>query len=459
MKKTLIAIFVILTIVAMIPIIGNKLVTDTLDTKIKSLESKGVRVKNSSENISYLKTSRHYEFLVEDTDKFLNYLSKYSREQLPPHTNALVSGTLVGVDLKYSNIPLSEDVSLDIYPLALSKNIMNDLKDKDEDFANYIGQFLKSKGILYHIDYNIISTDFRGFVKDIDENYTLKNNASIALNIADTNFEGSGDLIAPSHLTVLSKKTKLKILNSEEEISIDIDNFRSSSKFDNKNTYLLSANLDSLLINLKAPNRKKETINTSKVNVNISSNTQGKKAEINTKLSFDNMQLQLNNSDLNATSFNYDVAITELDKFIYEELRVLVSKSKVVNSKSLDSSIREAMIKLLSKGMKINIVDLSLININLDGEDLRGLKIKSDIKLIEDKHLAAKMMFSSLFILPNVDLDLKSKISKKILNEIVSNINLPISIVDYSKSTGEDAVLDLVYKRGSLKINGKSIIN
>ena len=199
-KKIIIILFVIVSLIALIPIVGNSLVKDALDKKLDNLESQGINILKNEEDISYLETSRHYEFVVSDTQKFLEYLQKYSREQLPPYTNALVGGTIVGMDLQYSNIPFSKAVSVDIYPLSLSDEVMIELKENDEKFAEYIKYFLFKKGLLYHIDYNIVTQYFDGYIKDVHENYTLENNAKVIVEIINTKFKGNGDLIAPASL-------------------------------------------------------------------------------------------------------------------------------------------------------------------------------------------------------------------------------------------------------------------
>ncbi|MDQ7060352.1 MAG: hypothetical protein Q9M43_04205 [Sulfurimonas sp.] len=457
-KKIIIFLLIIIAIVAMIPIIGNTLVKETLDKKLQNLESKGIKVTKSDEDVSYLETSRHYEFLLQDSEKFLHYLQKYSDKQLPPYTNALINGTLLGVDLKYSNIPFSKAVSLDIYPLALADELMQDIRVNDSEFSKYIEQFLFQKGLLYHIDYEIVSKVFSGYLKDVNENYTLKNHSQAVLTIKGTTFNGNGDLIAPSSLHVNSQKVHIEFFNLEEEMSIDLDTFSFSSSFENQTTYVSSSLLESLKINLKIKNKKTQNINISKIYMNISSNTQNEKAEINTKLSFENFDTQLKNLDINATDFNYDVAVSEMDKIEFEKLRILVSKAKSSNSVDINKEITDAVIDLLAKGLRLNVIDFSAKKIIINNENVNGFVISSELEVKEDKHLAGKMMFTPLLILGNIDFDFKSKISKKILEVLMANSPLSFSIDKYIKTTKDELELDVSYKQGSLKINGKTLL-
>lgn len=457
-KKIIIFFFIVAIILAMVPIIGNTLVKDTIESKLKILESKGLEVVVSDENVGYLETSRHYEFLVENSTRFLSYLETYSDEQLPPYTEALIGGTKVGIDLTYSNIPFSKAISLDVYPLSLPDTTMKDLESKDAAFSAYIEKFLFRKGLLYHIDYELMSKDFKGYIKDVNENYTMQNNAKIILKLTNTTFYGNGDLIAPSSLHMHSKKLVVKFLNKDEEMSINIDDLASSSTFENQTTYVSSSTLDTLHINLKQRNGEEESIDISKIYINISSNTQNEKAEINTKLSFEEMQTYFNTSEINASRFNYDFSVSNMDKKSFDALRVAISKVKHTNTNDLNAEIKDEMIRLLSKGIKVNISDLSIKNMNINTQDIKGFSISSEINLKEDSNLATKMMFSPLLILGNVEFDFKSKISKNILDVIISSSPVLGMLTPHIKVNKDEVELDILYKKGSLKVNGKTVL-
>lgn len=379
MKKIIISILIIISIVAALPILGNKIIEETLDKKIAKLESKGVEVLKKEHDSGYLNTSRHYEFID--------------------------NGNKYGLDLKYSNIPLTEDVTLELYPLSAPKNILDDLSQKDKGFAQYVEKFLENKGILYHLDYNLISGEFNGSVKDIDESYTMKNNSKLIVKVFGTKFKGKGDLRSPSTMQTSSKKIKLEVKDARDIMAIDISN----------------AYLDA------------------------SSNFSAQKAQIASKFYFDTIFLKSNNRELNATSFNYDINISNMDKQAYKEF---------ISSKQSEKTL----IKLFSKGIDIDIGDLSLKNAHLNQENLKGFKISSDMQLEKDKNLGLKMKISPLLALPNLEIDFKSKISQKIVAEIIKNSLIPNTFIKYQTSSGDDVVFDISYQQGVLVVNGKTIL-
>jgi len=456
-KSLIIFSFVCIGLICIIPIIGNTLIKETLEFNIKKLESHGIQIIKSDETTSYLETAREYEFLLKDSEKFMHYLEKYSNEQLPPYTHSLLSGTKIGVFLKYSNIPFFNTISLDVYPLTLSPNVMNDLEVKDQDFLKDIEVFLQKKGFLYHIDYELISNEFSGYIKDVDENYILKNNAQVIMKIEGTTFNGNGDLIAPSSLQFLSKNIDMRVLNVDEQMSFSIENFSAASNFENQTTYLSSYKLDNLMVVLQQVNAQKEQMDISKMYLNLSSNTQNELAEINTKLSFEEMYIQKKDLDINASNFNYDIAVSKMDKRAFKELTYLISQAKSSHTNN-DKNIEKTVIDLLAKGLQLNVIDLSLKKIIFNNDDLKGFTISSELELEEDPYLASKIIISPLLVVGNIDFDFQSKISKKILDTFVASIPVPLAVDKYIQSINDEVDLNVSYRQGSLKINGQTLL-
>ncbi len=455
MKKISIFLLVILIGLAVLPIIGNKLIKETLDSKVELLQSNGIELRDSSVESGYLNSSRHYEFMISDTNKFLKYLSKYSDKQLPAYTTALLNGTVIATDFKYSNIPFSEAVKVDIYPLTLSDELIKGLKESDDSFAQYVKKFIAQKGILYHINYNIVSQNFDGFIKDIDEEHTMNNGAKLFIKIKKAIFNGNGSLIAPATLQVSSDTIALKILNTVEEISIEFNKLNTASTFNSQTTYLTSAKLESLIIHLNDDKGDKGSIKIVDSFVNVSLNTQGSKAEFNSKSSFSKIFIESNKLHLKASSFNYDIAVFGVDKDALEELRVLLSKAKVLGSIDLATNVVNSSIRLLSKGLNLTIADLSMNNINLDGNDLDGFKIKTELIVKEDKKLAKNIKYSPMYIAKNIDFDFNLKVSKKIFIKILSMQPMMVLAQSYAKDAGDDLIFDVTLKNNKLKVNDK----
>ena len=458
LKKFIIFMLVAVVLAAALPIIGNKLVQNRLEDRLTTLSSYGLEVSKAETESSYLSTKKHFEFLLRDADKFVEYLNKYSDQQIPPYVNAAFEGVLIGADVEYSNIPMSKAVSVDIYPLSLSQNMMSSIKEDDLDFHNYLEKFLHSKGILYHINYNIVSEDFDGFIQDIKENHTLKDGTKLSLNLLNATFSGNGELIAPNSVISDIETINLAIDSAKTKVTFTLDGFSSSSNFESKSTYLSGANLSSfkLIVNNINENLLFEV---NDIKVNFSSNTQGNKAELNAKSSLESMSIKSDKIDLVMKNFAYDIAINGLDKDSYEELGVKISRMKTASSSyGLQNEIQDSVIKLLSHGLSVDIAKFSLENVTLNQtENLEGFDVKSKLKIKEDKDLATKISMSPLLIAQNIDMTFNIKISKPLYAKLTNGVAMVSMANGFAKEDGNSIVFDITFMNGEFRVNGKAL--
>ncbi len=458
MKKFIIFLVLAVLLAAALPIIGNKLVENSLDDRLTTLSSYGLEVSRAQTESSYLNTKKHFEFLLRDADKFVEYLNKYSDQQIPPYVNAAFEGVLIGADVEYSNIPLSKAVSVDIYPLALSKNMMSSIKEDDLNFHNYLEKFLHSKGVLYHINYNIVSEDFDGYIKDIKESYTLKDGTKLSLNLLNATYSGNGELIAPNQIISNIETINLKVDNAQTKLTFTLDGFSGSSSFESKSTYISGGDLKSLklMVDATGENLLFEAID---IKVNFSSNTQGNKAELNAKSSLKTMSIKSDKVDVVMKDFAYDIAMNGLDKDSLEELRVIVSRVKVASSSNtLQKEIQDSVVKLLSHGLELDIAKFSLENITLNkSENLEGFDVKAKFKMKEDRDLATKISLSPLLVSQNVDMSINIKLSKAIYAKLTNGLPVTSMANSYAREDGNSVVFDMTFINGEFRVNGKAL--
>ncbi|MBU0719807.1 YdgA family protein [bacterium] len=458
MKKFLIISILIILFIALLPLVGNKIVEDELKNRIELLTSYGVKVQNSATDSNYFSTKRHYEFLLSDAEKFMEYLNQYSDTQLPPYVNAMLHGTVIGIDIHYSNFPLSDSVSVDIYPLSLSSEIAQNIKKSDFGFYNYLKTLLESKGVLYHIDYNILNREFNGYIKDIKEGHLLEDNSKITLNISKALYDGEGALIAPTKLNASADLLGFKVEKPKELFSADLKGFRSSSIFESETTYASSIMISDIEFLVKESSFRDTLLQAKNIKVNLSSNTQGAKAEFYAKSSFEDFKLQTDSAKIRASDFNYDISLSEVDKDSFEELRILMAKAKTNSTDELQAKMEQSIYKIMSKGVIVTLADFSVEKIGAeDKEAMKGFSIKANIILAEDANMTKNIRKSPLLLAKNLTVDAKIKISKEIFAFV--NEKAPMSSLAkmYAKEEGEVLVFDIKYDKGELNINGKGL--
>ncbi len=458
MKKILLLLSLVIAIVAFLPILGNKIIENVLNENIEVLKINGIEVIESKTDSSYLQTKKHYEFLLKDANKLVEYFNKFSNEKFPPYLYAMLEGVLVGVDLDYSNIPLSKALSIDIYPLKLSDEVMSDMQNRDAKFSEYVKSFLQNRGVLFHVNYNLISRDFDGYIKDINEQQSLKNGAHLTLNIQNATYSGSGELIAPTKLLSSVNKMMVKVADNEDEFLFNMQNFSTDAKFESQTTYTSAVKLEKLemLIGSKASGNIE--LNISGMVAIISSNMQGVKGEMNAKSSIHSIIINSKELDVNASDFNYDIALHGMDKDSFEEVRILASKIKTDDTAQAAENLQDGLIKLLSYGLTLDVNDFSLQKIVVDNvKDLEGFSIKSKATIKEDSSLKDKIKNTPALAVKNVNMSTNLKFSKAIFNLAVEKYPMVVLAKEYAKDEANSLVYDFSFIKGAFKINDKPL--
>lgn len=457
MKKSIIVALLILTVLALLPIIGNSFMKQTIDERLIQLKSYGLETITNDGNSTYLNTSKHFEFLLKDSQKFVSYLKQYSDAQIPPYVNAMLDGVVLGADVEYSNLPFAKAVTIEIYPLILSPEMENSLAQNDFKFSRYVNKFLRLKGILYHIEYNLLNDDFDGYVKDIDEKYTLDDGLELDARLKKATFKGNGALIAPDRLSSKVKELEFSAIKDSMELNVLIHKFSSKSNFESQNTYITSADFKNIEIFLSGTGQDLN-VSIEDVKLNGSSNDQGDKSELNSRSSIKKMSFNGNDMAFTLKDLALDIALNGLDKEKYEELRLLASKNSNLNSPVSQKKLQNSLLNLFEKGLVLDIADFSLKNIETETlGDLNGFDVKSEFTLKADPTLKQKIQMSPLLALTNMNVVTNIKISKEIYMQLLKNQSMLANLTKYAKVDGDDYIFDISFIDSKIVVNGKAL--
>lgn len=432
----------VIAILISLPFIGNNFVESTIKDRIEVLESYGLKVKDSTTDSSYLSTSKHFMFVVQDTTKFIAYLSEFSDSQLPPFVDALIDGAELGFDIKYSNIPISDSVSIEIYPNSLSKTFTTKLKDEDLELYTFIDATLKEKSILYHLNYDILRDSFDGYIKDIKKHYTLKDKTNLSIEIAQATFSGNGLIIAPDELKSNIKVFKIGLDNVNQRVVIDMSGVSSTSVFESKTTYATTLNLKNAKLEASSKDVENISLDLQNLLFDFSSNTQDTKADFYSKSSFENLVLKSTNVSVNMKKFNSDLALRGVDKEIYEKLVREISIAKDSNSKEIEQKIKDSIVALVSRGIVLDIADLSIQELSSEKtKNLGGMKLRANAIFKQNK----------------LEMDMMLVISKKLYNKLTIISPVLVMVQGFSKEVKENLTFDVKFKNSKLKVNGREL--
>ena len=501
MKKTFIFIILLLILAGISPIIGNKIVTYYVDQEIIAVKKKGITLNFKSETPGYFYTSKQYEFILTDVEAFAAYLTEYGAGMLPPYTDELLKSIVFRLDMTYNNIPFLEPISIDIYPMYLSDRMMGKLKTGNNIFLKNFQRFITRQGLLYHIDYNLLSENYKGHIKNIDYKERGYDGSNIILTLHNAMFNGTGSFKAPQSLQTDINKIMFKTSDTSKDVSIEIQNFSSeSTKSVSKATeemydkskevydkskemydkskipehietikeksedtardmYNTSVKMQSMFFRTKDKDKNDELgVEAKNVDINISSEEGKKKSKNRSYFFFESLNLQTNDKDVKISKLVYDSSMSQIHRASFEELKTLISKVKVDTTLSNINSIKVSAINLLSHGLKVQIPELSANNIEYKGENLGGFKLISALNVKEDKNLAAKMVFSPLFIVQNLDFKVHLRVSKKIYSKFLEEVPFALLALTTTKQTANDLIYDVSYINGDLKVNGNTVL-
>ncbi|MFA6192225.1 MAG: hypothetical protein WC665_07715 [Sulfurimonas sp.] len=458
MKKILLLLSLVIAITALIPVFGNKLIENILNENIEVLKTNGIEITESKTESSYLHTKKHYEFLLKDANKVVEHLNKFSSEKLPPYLHSMLEGVLVGVDLDYSNIPFSKALSIDIYPLKLSDKVMSDMQNKDVKFSEYIKSFLRNRGVLYHVNYNLLSRDFDGYIKDINEQQSLKSGAHLTLTLQNFIYSGSGELIAPTKLHSNVNKMMIRVADNEDEFLFNIQDFSTDARFESQTTYTSAVKLEKLEMLTGSKSSGNIELNISGMVASVSSNMQGVKGEMSAKSSINSILINSTELDVNASNFNYDIALQGMDKDSFEEVRMLASKIKTNDTDKAAENLQDGFIKLLSKGLTLDVNDFSLEKIVIDNtKDLEGFSLKSKATIKEDISLKDELKNTPALVVKDVNMNTNLKFSKAIFDLAVEKYPMVVLAKEYAKDEAKSLAYDFSFIDGAFKINDKPL--
>ena len=457
MKKILLIVSILLLIIASLPFVGNKLIESQLNEKISIITSHGVEVKKETTQAKYLSTKKHYELVVKDSDKFVEYISNISNTQFPQSTNSILDGTTLAIDLKYDNIPVNDEISIDIYPLALSTKAIEKIKKDDIKFANYLESFLKKGGLFYHIDYSMVAKSFKGYIKDIDEKHTFKLGSKVAFKLKESTFSGSGIPIAPDSLKSNTELIYLSVRNDTNEVIANIKDISLLSSLESRTTG--SSDIKTKLFNLEI-----DDVKTGKTKLvfenfisNFSSNTESKKAIVSSFSSLDNLSLMTSKQQVDISKVNYDIKVKNIDKDSFEELVKLFQTTKYQDEDTISLKAKKIIQKLLLRGFDFKVSDLSV-------KDMVINKTKN----LETSKLGANIVFEPNNI-SNIDLSNAAKMLEKLKIDLFLDISNPMFTAlsnsypilslarGYAKEKASSLVYDIKMLNGSISVNDKKI--
>ena len=452
-KKIIIIGAVIVAIIAALPLVGNMAVKKIIDERIIMLDENGIKVESSDNGSSYFETKSHYEFTLEDPVAFQNYLATLSKAQVPAYLHAMLDDVVMAADVRYSNLVVNSDVSLDLYPVAFTKEAGDRMKAEDATLYEQMVKMLENREFMYHMDYDVSASTFKGYIKDINREITFQDGKKAKIIFEAATFNGKGTLVEPESVTLKVKNADVDFsLPEDAKMKLTMTNLQSESSFSAKNSFDLNYKAETLhfafsdqltQIQIDATNMK--TVSDSKV-VN---------AKLSTKIkaSMQHFKMQDQNGSLELRDFVFVMDADNIDEAAYEAFQKASEQAGASSQHTMLASLG-----VVSKGFNLHIDKLSVEKIAIKDSGLMdGFDHKIDIIIKEDDQLVQKMQMSPLAMLQNINIDAKLKFASAFYSYIKEQgANLALAD-NFVKQEGGNAIFDIVLQDGKITVNGQSL--
>jgi hypothetical protein len=457
MKKSIIVVAILVAIVAALPIVGNSFMKEMIDTRVNELESFGLKAQTQTTQSSYLSSSRHFEFVLEDSDAFVEYLNKYSNQQISPYVDAMLNGVVIGADIEYSNLSFAKAIEVEIYPLSLPTDMKDEIRKEDLAFATYLEKFLESKGVLYHINYNILNSKFKGYIQDIETSYDFNKELKVDLKLNGATFSGEGELIAPKEIKSKIKSFHVNIINKDKKLNINLAKLSSKSEFDSKNSYETDMKLKSFEMLLRGT-QNDANITMDDVELSAGSDDTKEKSKLETKVSVKEFRVDSKELSLEMKKFAFELKIKDLDKEKYEVFRSIASRNDMANSLKYQKDVQNSLLQLIEKGLTINMKEFSVKEVIVnDIGNIKGFDVKTEIIIKEDATLGQKIAMSPLMAIGNLEVHLKMKIDKKMYSYIMQNPGMMMQLNAYAKEDANNVIFNIDFVDSKVTVNGQAL--
>jgi hypothetical protein len=407
-----------------------------VDSHIAELQTQGFTVqgKELSENKEQLIIT------VDNSDKITTYLNTHGLQATLEDIKAL-KGTKLGIDVTYLADAYSA-VSFDIYPIALPTALLDDSFSKEDKKAiETLQRLIDKKTFWVHIDVNKLGNGFKGYMKDINE--TVEGKEKMTLEMNDFTFEGD---IKNEKITKVTQALKHFALQGEKDLfTLSIKNFTShyavtgDSKYNYESGYGIKEitlgaaeefhlRADDLSLISTSKETNGTTSMTAKTTLDTLSFKEGPKVTL------------LKTVDLHMLAKNFDMkALEALEKVDPEN----------------DEEMMKVLQGLISNGMDFDIPNLSVKQVEMDGQLFDGFRLKSHFEI--DKSLdLSKLEQNPLSAMNAMDAKIDLTLSNQLFGLLAQHPeSMMVMMFIQPQDVNGSKVYKIELKDGNLKLNNK----
>lgn len=451
-KKVLIIGAIVVAVIAALPFFGNMSVEKMIGERIAMLNENGVKVESRDNGSNYLTTNTHYEFTLADQAAFQNYLNTLSDAQIPSYVQAMLDDVVMAVDISYSNLLFNDDVAIDLYPVALSKEAGERMKAEDGMLYDQMQQMLENREFIYHMEYNAANASFKGNIKDIEREIAFQDGKKAKIVFDTATFDGKGSLMEPESVHFRVKRADVDFsLPEEATMRLAINGLESQSSFSAKNSFDLLYKAEKIHF-LFADKENRMAIEGSQMEAVSDSKVKEGKIETKINAAIKEFSMTDNNGSIQLQNLTFIMDADNIDEAAYEAFQKASEQAGASSQYTMLASLG-----VVSKGFDLHVKRFSVEKIAIkDSALMNGFDHTADLSIKADESLIQKMQITPMALMQNIDINARLQFASDFYAFIKKQGNM--GMVDgFAKQEGQNIVFDVVLRDGRLQVNGQSL--
>jgi hypothetical protein len=385
----------------------------------------------------------HFILSFDDPQKIAAYFTMQgtpaTAEDIAPF-----KGMKIGADIYYLKDMYSA-LSIDLYPVKLPDDISKDVEDEEEKMLiAQMQKMLDEKKLLMHLDIAKDFENFKGYMKDIDQTFKTKEEAT-TIRTEGLAFSGKTE---HGKVVQIDQKLKTLTLTDDKGGEITLQTMTSRHAMTGPSLYDMDASYTVSRLTMKHAADFSGEIDGIRI-VTSESVTKGlAQSKINTTI--EEIRTKAGSETFVAKGLNADVLIDNIDITALEALQTLDPEKE-------EPAFTKAFTRLLGKGITLKINDFSAKELVENGKTLGGLSLSASLAL--DKNADYTLAQQNPMLLLNaLDATMTLKLSDAIFAMVAKDPRamMLMMLIPPKEENGQKSYT-IIMKYGKTTVNGISL--
>ncbi len=412
---------------------SQQLVADEINAQLQTLQTHGFAIEDRKQDA----TGDHFIISLADIHKFSKLLPEYESVLLAEDKSALKEFKL-GVDLTSSG----SEVSADIYPVSFPTQELS-IQEKE-----MIDKYIQEKTLTLHINYDSLTQNFDGNLKDIDEQ--IKN--SVVVKLLGMAFSGN---ITDEKIDLRYELNEFKVAdNKSKNPVVELTGLLSDGTYEGLNYYVSNGttNIDKFSFDSKD---KLGSVAFTDIQVKVDSDIKNELFESRVSFISKAVDAQIINDNYTLDTFTFDYGMKNINLEAFEQL-VTVLDTENPNFKSPE--VEKSITKIFENGVIFDIHKIAVDNITHNGQILKGFSVQTNLELENNPAIMQKIETAPMQALSSVQLNSKIEISDELFAKAIQDPRAMMAMMVQPKQENGYKIYNIELKDSHLNINGQPMM-